>query len=122
MFSATPTTVVQGMVSAFMRMHWPIGSRPGQSTCPIAWLTTITRGAPSTSVGSMPRPRSSRVPMVAKYSGVTVRDDTLIDSPRSAIGLSKNTGFVCPPTSGIRFTTAALATPGTARTASTSRM
>src|SRR3954469_16171016 len=43
--SATPITVVQGIVSASMRKHWPSASRPGQRARAIDSLTTATRAA-----------------------------------------------------------------------------
>ncbi|HEX6535593.1 MAG TPA: hypothetical protein VF041_13435 [Gemmatimonadaceae bacterium] len=61
-----PTTYVHGIVPAPTRMHWPSASWPGQSAFAIALLTTAARGAPATSSCPMPRPRSMRVPMVAK--------------------------------------------------------
>ena len=53
-------------------MQRPIGSFPGQRAAPIDAPITATRCAPSLSVRSMPRPRTIRVPIVAKYSADTV--------------------------------------------------
>jgi hypothetical protein len=83
--------------------------------------TIATAGASASSCSVNPRPARSLIPSVAKYSGVTVRVSTFVSSSALTVAFSKRNGLVCPLTSGIRFTRPAFATPGTARTASTSR-
>ena len=69
--SYRPATVVHGVVSLPTRTHCPSASRPGHNVRAIDALTTITSALDFVSVGSIPRPRSSRVPIAAKYSGET---------------------------------------------------
>ena len=59
-------TVVQGTVSFPTRMHCPIGSRPGHNTRAMLSLTTPTSGVPARSWAVKGRPRTMRVPIVAK--------------------------------------------------------
>lgn len=54
-----------------MVTHLPSGSSPGQRRCAIVSFTTTTRSLPARSCGVKARPRSSRVPTVAKCSLVT---------------------------------------------------
>jgi hypothetical protein len=68
--SAIPITVVQGIVSALIRMQRPIGSAPGQSARAMDSLTTVTLGARSPSAPVKGRPRTTRVLITPKYSGV----------------------------------------------------
>src|SRR5688572_4366560 len=68
MSSAMPTTVVHGLVSVPTLTHWPSGSALGHNTRPMDSLTTMTRGAPARSASVYARPRTMRVPIVAKYS------------------------------------------------------
>ena len=62
----TPTTVVQGIVSAWIRTHFPSGSWPGHNFAAMASLTIMTLGDVALSSSMIPRPRRTRVPAVAK--------------------------------------------------------
>ena len=67
--SAIPMTVVHasaGRATNVTRIHWPIGSCPGQSAFPMLSLTRTTFGAVSPSCAVNGRPLMIRVPITWK--------------------------------------------------------